>query len=397
MTFVATASGASLLGATVRFADVDPESGLIDPESVDSLVGDRTRVVAAVDYAGQPCDYPRLQEIADRVGAVTVADAAHSVGGTLDGRPVGDLADVTTFSFFPTKNLTTGEGGAVVAKDPAVARRAREFHNIGLVRDPERFEITDQGPWHQEVHELGVNYRLTDVGCALGLSQLRRLPEFGRRRAEIKQRYDEALAGVPGVATPPQRSGTSAGVAPLPGAGPGWPPPGGLRADAGGRHRGAGQLPAGLLAPGLRAARLPPRDLPERRGVLRAGAVACRCSRASRTTTSTGWPRPSPRSSGDVTEPRSRRRHPGPDGQHPSAGQGAPDGRRTHDARPSPRPAGGAPASTSTSPPRTARPTTRSPTSRTDEACRSSAAARTTCCRGSPAAPGRTTSTSWCG
>jgi dTDP-4-amino-4,6-dideoxygalactose transaminase len=209
MTFVATASGASLLGATVRFADVDPESGLIDPEAVDSLVGDRTRVVAAVDYAGQPCDYPRLQEIADRVGAVTLADAAHSVGGSLAGRPVGDLADVTTFSFYPTKNLTTGEGGAMVAKDPAVAQRAREFHNIGLVRDPDRFEITGQGPWHQEVHELGVNYRLTDVGCALGLSQLRRLPEFARRRAEIKQRYDEALTGVPGVATPPQRAGTT--------------------------------------------------------------------------------------------------------------------------------------------------------------------------------------------
>jgi dTDP-4-amino-4,6-dideoxygalactose transaminase len=165
--------------------------------------------VAAVDYAGQPCDYPRLQAIADRVGAVTLADAAHSVGGALDGRPVGDLADVTTFSFFPTKNLTTGEGGAVVAKDPAVAQRAREFHNIGIVRDPDRFEISDQGPWHQEVHELGVNYRLTDVGCALGLSQLHRLPEFARRRAEIKQRYDEALAAVPGVATPPQRAGTT--------------------------------------------------------------------------------------------------------------------------------------------------------------------------------------------
>jgi UDP-4-amino-4,6-dideoxy-N-acetyl-beta-L-altrosamine transaminase len=209
MTFVATASGASLLGATVRFADVDPESALIDPGCVEALVGDRTRVVAAVDYAGQPCDYPRLQEIADRVGAVTLADAAHSVGGAVDGRPVGDLADVTTFSFFPTKNLTTGEGGAVVAKDPAVARRAREFHNIGLVRDPDRFEVTDQGAWHQEVHELGLNYRLTDVGCALGLSQLRRLPEFARRRAEIKQGYDEALAGVEGVATPPQRAGTT--------------------------------------------------------------------------------------------------------------------------------------------------------------------------------------------
>jgi UDP-4-amino-4,6-dideoxy-N-acetyl-beta-L-altrosamine transaminase len=205
MTFVATASGASILGATVRFADVDPDSGLIDPEAVDALVEDRTRVVAAVDYAGHPCDYPRLQAIADRVGALTLADAAHSIGGTMDGRPVGDLADVTTFSFFPTKNLTTAEGGAVTAKDPALVQRGREFHNIGLVRDPSRFQLRDQGPWHQEVHAFGLNYRLTDVGCALGLSQLRRLPEFARRRAEIKARYDNALAGVAGVRTPPQR------------------------------------------------------------------------------------------------------------------------------------------------------------------------------------------------
>ena len=212
MTFVATASGASILGATVRFADVEPESGLIDPEAVAALVGDRTRVVAAVDYAGHPCDYPRLQAIADRVGASTLADAAHSIGGTLDDRRVGDLADITTFSFFPTKNLTTAEGGAVTAKDPAVVQRAREFHNIGLVRDPSRFQLRDQGPWHQEVHAFGLNYRLTDVGCALGLSQLRRLPEFARRRAEIKARYDDALGGIAGLGTPPQ----------LPGAAPVW-------------------------------------------------------------------------------------------------------------------------------------------------------------------------------
>jgi dTDP-4-amino-4,6-dideoxygalactose transaminase len=209
MTFVATASGASILGATVRFADVDPDSGLVDPGAVDALVGDRTRVVAAVDYAGHPCDYPRLQAIADRVGALTLADAAHSIGGTMDGRPVGDLADITTFSFFPTKNLTTAEGGAVTAKDPALVQRGREFHNIGLVRDPSRFQLRDQGPWHQEVHAFGLNYRLTDVGCALGLSQLRRLPEFASRRAEIKARYDGALAGVAGVRTPPQSPGAA--------------------------------------------------------------------------------------------------------------------------------------------------------------------------------------------
>ncbi len=207
MTFVATASGASLHGATIRFADVDPETGLIDPAAADALVGDRTRVVAAVDYAGHPCDYPRLQASADRVGALTLADAAHSVGGSLGGRPVGDLADVTTFSFFPTKNLTTAEGGAVSAKDPALVQRAREFHNIGLVRDPDRLRVRDQGAWHQEVHAFGLNYRLTDLGCALGLSQLRRLPAFARRRTEIKARYDDALAGVDGVRTPPQRPG----------------------------------------------------------------------------------------------------------------------------------------------------------------------------------------------
>jgi UDP-4-amino-4,6-dideoxy-N-acetyl-beta-L-altrosamine transaminase len=204
MTFVATASGASLHGAKVVFADVDASTGLIDPAAVASAVTDRTRVVAGVDYAGHPCDWDALADVAASVGAVTLDDAAHSVGGSYRGRPVGSLADVTTTSFFPTKNLTTGEGGAVVASDPVVARRAAEFHNIGLVRDPDRFEITDEGPWHQEVHELGLNYRLTDVGAALGLSQLKRLPAFVKRRAEIKARYDAALADVDGVLTPPQ-------------------------------------------------------------------------------------------------------------------------------------------------------------------------------------------------
>ena len=172
MTFVATASCAAMLGAKVVFADVDEDTALIDPSAVEAALTERTKVIAAVDYAGQAAEYAVLQPLADRVGARTLADAAHSIGGFADGRPVGDLADVTTMSFFPTKNLTTGEGGAVVCKDPSIGQRAHEFHFIGLVRDPDRFEITDEGPWHQEVHEYGVNYRLTDLGAALGLSQL---------------------------------------------------------------------------------------------------------------------------------------------------------------------------------------------------------------------------------
>lgn len=205
MTFVATTAMASLLGAKIVFADIEEDTALIDPIAVDALATDRTRIIAAVDYAGHPADYDALQPIADRTGALTLDDAAHSIGSSYKGRPVGDLADLTTFSFFPTKNMTTGEGGALVAKDLAIAQRAHEFHFIGLVRDPDRFHLHTEGPWHQEVHEFGVNYRLTDIASALGLAQLRRLDAFKRRRAEITHRYDQALATVEGVRTPVQR------------------------------------------------------------------------------------------------------------------------------------------------------------------------------------------------
>ena len=205
MTFVATASGASLLGAEVVFADVAEDTALLDPAAVQAAVTGRTRVIAAVDYAGHPADYDALQPLADQVGALTLGDAAHSIGGTYRGRPVGSLADLTTMSFFPTKNLTTGEGGAVVCRDPEIARRAEEFHFIGLVRDRVRFALPDEGPWHQEVHEFGLNYRLTDIASALGLAQLRRLDAFKQRRAEITALYNTALADVGGVRRPTQR------------------------------------------------------------------------------------------------------------------------------------------------------------------------------------------------
>lgn len=209
MTFVATASMASLVGAKVVFADIEADTALIDPAAVEASITERTRVIAAVDYAGHPADYDALQRIADRTGALTLADAAHSIGGSYRGRQVGDLADLTTFSFFPTKNMTTGEGGAVVAKDERIAQRAHEFHFIGLVRDPERFRIADEGPWHQEVHEIGVNYRLTDIASALGLAQLTRLERFKTRRQQITDRYNAAFAELDGVVVPTQRDDVS--------------------------------------------------------------------------------------------------------------------------------------------------------------------------------------------
>lgn len=194
LTFVATAACATQVGARVVFADVDPGTGLLDPDAVAAAVTPRTRVVASVDYAGQPADHDRLAEVARAAGALLLADAAHSFGGTYRGRPVGSLADVTTLSFFPTKNLTTAEGGAVLTADAALARRCREFRTVGLVRDPDRFTVTTEGAWHQEVHAFGLNYRLSDLGAALGSSQLGRLPGFVDRRRQLFERYVARLA-----------------------------------------------------------------------------------------------------------------------------------------------------------------------------------------------------------
>jgi dTDP-4-amino-4,6-dideoxygalactose transaminase len=207
MTFVATASTAAMLGAKIVFADVEDETANIDPAAVEAAVTSRTKAIAAVDYAGHPAEYDALRKISEPAGAVLIGDAAHSIGTTYHGRPVGSLADVTTFSFFPTKNLTTAEGGAVTSLRPELLQRAREFRMIGLVRDRSRMRYPDEGAWHQEVHEFGLNYRLPDVLCALGSSQLKRLAAFKARRQQLTARYDELLADVPGLRLPVQREG----------------------------------------------------------------------------------------------------------------------------------------------------------------------------------------------
>jgi dTDP-4-amino-4,6-dideoxygalactose transaminase len=203
LTFAATATTAMLLGATVKFADVTDDTLNLDPEAAADAVTASTSVVAAVDYAGHPADLDALRKVADAADAALLEDAAHSIGARCGGRPVGSVADVTTFSFFPTKHLTTAEGGAVVALDPEVAARARRFARIG--RDPEPVRRTDEGAWFYEMSALGLNYRLPDVLCALGISQLRRLPTFVDRRSQLVARYDTLLAGLPGLRLPSRR------------------------------------------------------------------------------------------------------------------------------------------------------------------------------------------------
>jgi len=207
LTFVATASCASILGATVVFADVCEDTGNLDPQAVSAAMTGRTKVISGVDYGGHPIDAPALAEIAHRGDAALLEDAAHSIGGSLDGLPVGSLADVTTFSFFPTKNLTTAEGGAVVSLRPDTVDRARRYRSIGLVRDRAVLRFPDEGPWHQEVHEFGLNYRLSDVLSALGSSQLLRMPAFKARRRAITARYNQGLSGIDELRLPACREG----------------------------------------------------------------------------------------------------------------------------------------------------------------------------------------------
>ncbi|HEX2188377.1 MAG TPA: UDP-4-amino-4,6-dideoxy-N-acetyl-beta-L-altrosamine transaminase [Longimicrobiaceae bacterium] len=207
MTFAASSNCVVYQGGTPVFADVDPGTLLVDPASVEARITPRTRAVVAVDYAGQPCDYKALRALAERHGLALVDDASHSVGGSDRGRPVGSLADLSTFSFHPVKHLTTGEGGMVATDDAELARRMRVFRNHGITSDHR--QRAEQGGFFYEMVELGYNYRITDFQCALGLSQLRKLPAFVRRRQEIAARYDAALAAVPAVRPLAVRPGVS--------------------------------------------------------------------------------------------------------------------------------------------------------------------------------------------
>src|SRR5690606_5787561 len=161
LTFAATANSALYLGASVRFVDVESDTGNLDAQAVREALTSRTKLIVPVDFAGHPADYDALNEVADGAGATLVADAAHSLGATYKGRKVGTLATATSLSFHPVKPVTTAEGGAVMTSDAQISARARLFRTHGITRDTTQLEDLDQGPWWYEQHHLGFNYRLT--------------------------------------------------------------------------------------------------------------------------------------------------------------------------------------------------------------------------------------------
>ena len=201
LTFAATANCVLYQGATVRFADVRPDTLNIDPASVESLIGPRTKAIVTVDYGGQPSDLAELLELARKHKLVLIEDASHAVGATYRGKRIGSWADLTTFSLHPVKQMTTGEGGILVTRHPELAARARTFRNHGITTDAR--ERANAGSWVYEMVDLGFNYRLTDFQCALGRSQLKKLPAWLRRRGEIAARYMSAFALLPEINSQP--------------------------------------------------------------------------------------------------------------------------------------------------------------------------------------------------
>lgn len=197
MTFVASANAAVYMGATPVFADVTPDTLTIDPADVARKITPKTKAIVAVDYCGQPCDYDALWALCEKHGLKLISDACHAVCGEYRGKSVGTLADFSTFSLHPVKHFTTGEGGLITTDDPEKAQLMRVFRNHGITSDHRTRAAT--GGFAYEQVMLGYNYRLTDIQSALGLSQLKKLPQWQERRWAIAKRYREAFADMNAV------------------------------------------------------------------------------------------------------------------------------------------------------------------------------------------------------
>jgi perosamine synthetase len=203
MTFAATANCVLYQGARPVFADVSPDTLNLDPEQVAARITSKTRALLPVDYAGHPADLDEILNLAENHGLTVIEDACHALGAVYKNRLAGSVAHMTVFSFHPVKHLTTGEGGMVATNRAETAESLRRFRNHGISSNARQRQTA--GQWHYEMVLLGYNYRLTDIACALGITQLEKLPENLLRRREIAARYTAAFREVPGVIPPAVR------------------------------------------------------------------------------------------------------------------------------------------------------------------------------------------------
>lgn len=196
LTFVATANAIASCGARPVFADIQLDTLNIDPAQIERLITPRTKAILPVDFAGLPADLGAIREIARVRNLLVIEDAAHALGASYRGQKVGTISDMTVFSFHPVKHITTGEGGMVLTGDSSIANRLRKLRHHGIDwADPQR-------PWLYQISRLGYNYRLSDIHCALGISQLRRFDVGLARRSQIAARYREVFAEMEEITLP---------------------------------------------------------------------------------------------------------------------------------------------------------------------------------------------------
>lgn len=206
ITFAASANCALYCGATPVFADIDKESYNISPADIRRKLTEKTKAIIAVHFTGQPCEMDEIHKIADENNLIVIEDAAHALGADYKGKKIGSLSDMTTFSFHPVKHITTGEGGMIVTNDEKLYERLKLFRTHGITRE-EKYLSRNADPWYYEQIDLGYNYRITDIQCALGISQMDKLDDFVNKRRVLVERYNNAFEEVSGIVVPKQVEG----------------------------------------------------------------------------------------------------------------------------------------------------------------------------------------------
>lgn len=203
VTFAASSNCVLYMGGTPVFADIDMKTYNICPEDIEKKITAKTKAIIPVHFTGQPCDMDKINEIAKRHKLTVIEDAAHALGAVYKGRKIGSISDMTTFSFHPVKHITTGEGGMIVTNNEKLYERLKLFRSHGITRE-EKLLLKNEGPWYYEQQALGYNYRITDIQCALGCSQMNKLDMFLEKRRDIAERYNKAFAGNKNIVAPYQ-------------------------------------------------------------------------------------------------------------------------------------------------------------------------------------------------